>query len=244
MDVILLERIERLGNLGDVVSVKPGYARNYLLPQGKAQRASKENIEHFEKQRSTFETDNAKRREEAGKSAEAITDLMVVVIRQAGESGQLYGSVSPRDIAAEVSKKGTAIDRRQVSLDQPIKELGLHSARIALHPEVSVVITVNVALNEEDAKVRVSRAAEAASEAETAKQAEAAGPAKSKKSKDQAEPEAEADDAEPAKGKKAKDEADPEAEADDDKPAKGKKAKDEAEPADTADPADPADKAE
>lgn len=216
MDVILLERIERLGNLGDVVSVKPGYARNYLLPQGKAQRATKENIEHFEKERSAFETDNAKRREEAGKGAEAITGLMVVVIRQAGESGQLYGSVTPRDIAAEVSKKGAAIDRRQVSLDHPIKEIGLHPARIALHPEVNVTITVNVALNEEDAAARVTRTEEATSEAETAKQAEAAKPAESKKAKDQAEPEAEADE----KGK-AGDE-------------------DKAEPEDTADPTDEA----
>lgn len=216
MDVILLERIERLGNLGDVVSVKPGYARNYLLPQGKAQRATKENIEHFEKERGAFETDNATRREEASKSAEAITDLMVVVIRQAGESGQLYGSVSPRDIAAEVSKKGAAIDRRQVSLDHPIKELGLHPARITLHPEVSVVITVNVALNEEDARVRVKRAEEAAREAE---------------------PEAEAEAAKPAKGKKAKDQAEPKAEADE-KDRAGDEGK--AEPEDTADPTDKA----
>jgi len=152
MDVILLERIEKLGLMGDVVKVKPGYARNYLLPQKKAMRATKANLERFESRRAQLEADNLKQREEAEAVSGRMAGLAVVMIRQAGTSGQLYGSVTARDIAAAVTEAGFTVDRRQILLEQPIKELGLHEARIALHPEVSVPVSVNVAQSAEEAE--------------------------------------------------------------------------------------------
>ena len=154
MQIILQEDIEKLGNRGDVVTVKPGYARNYLLPQKKAMRATKENLTYFETQRAQLEANNLQRRTEATEVGGKIEGLTVVIIRQAGESGQLYGSVSARDIADAVTKANFTIEKRQVVLDRPIKNLGLHPVRVVLHPEVSVTITANVAQSAEEAEMQ------------------------------------------------------------------------------------------
>ncbi|MHA1538660.1 MAG: 50S ribosomal protein L9, partial [Alphaproteobacteria bacterium] len=138
MDVILLERIARLGELGDVVSVKAGYARNFLLPQKKALRATNENKEYYEREKTNIEKANEGKRSEAETTAAGLDGQSFVLIRQAGESGHLYGSVSARDIAGAASDKGFAVSRQQVAIDRPIKELGLHEAAIALHPELVV----------------------------------------------------------------------------------------------------------
>jgi large subunit ribosomal protein L9 len=156
MQVILLERIEALGQMGDVVKVKPGFARNFLLPQKKALRATKENREYFEKQRTQLEAQNLQRRKDAEAVAGKMDNVSVVIIRQAGEFGQLYGSVSTRDIAEAITAAGYTIDRRQVMLDLPIKTLGLHKTRVQLHPEVTVSVTVNVALSEEEAALQAA----------------------------------------------------------------------------------------
>ena len=154
MELILLERIEKLGQMGEVVRVRPGFARNYLLPQRKALRATKENMAFFEGQRQQFEADNLKRRDEAQTVARKLDGLKVVLIRSAGESGQLYGSVTARDIANAVIEAGFKIDRSQVMLDRPIKALGLHDYFIRLHPEVSVTVTVNVARSQDEAALQ------------------------------------------------------------------------------------------
>src|SRR5579883_2564776 len=152
MQVILLERIGRLGQMGDIVKVRDGYARNYLLPQGKALRATKENMSRFEKERAQLEASNLHRKEEASAVAKKLEGLSFVVIRQAGDTGQLYGSVTTRDIADTITKGGFTIERTQVLLDRPIKNLGLHNVRVGLHPEVEVVITINVARTDEEAQ--------------------------------------------------------------------------------------------
>src|SRR5882724_768026 len=154
MDVILLQRIEKLGQMGEVVKVKPGFARNYLLPQKKALRATDANRARFEKQRAQLEAINLSRREEAQKISGKVEGLTVVIIRQAGETGHLYGSVSPRDVAAAATAGGVTIERSQVLMDRPIKMLGLHPVRVALHPEVVVTITANVAKSEEEAEIQ------------------------------------------------------------------------------------------
>ena len=154
MDVILLERIERLGQIGDVVKVKPGFARNFLLPKKKALRATEANKKRFEEQRAQIEANNLKRRQEAEKISDKVDGLKVVIIRQASETGILFGSVSTRDIAEGVTKAGFTIDRAQVKLDKPIKTLGLHDVRVALHPEVIVKVTANVAKSEDEAVAR------------------------------------------------------------------------------------------
>jgi large subunit ribosomal protein L9 len=151
MQVILLERIGRLGQMGDVVTVKDGYARNFLLPQGKALRATKANRERFESQRSQLEAHNLERKSEAEAVGTKLDGQSFIIIRQAGESGQLYGSVSTRDIASAVSEGGFTIERRQVMLDRPIKSLGLHDIRIALHAEVMPHVAINVARSEDEA---------------------------------------------------------------------------------------------
>jgi large subunit ribosomal protein L9 len=151
MQVILLERIGRLGQMGDVVKVRDGFARNFLLPQGKALRATKENMSHFEKQRAQLEATNLERKQEAEAVAVKLGGLRFTVIRQAGDTGQLYGSVSTRDVADAVTAGGFTIDRMQVLLDRPIKNLGLHKVRIGLHPEVETKVVVNVARTEEEA---------------------------------------------------------------------------------------------
>ena len=151
MEVILLERIEKLGQMGDVVTVKPGYARNFLLPRKKAMRATESNRAVFEAQRAQLEAENLKRREEAEAVAEKLDGMSVVLIRQAGDSGQLYGSVTARDISDAVTEAGVTINRNQVAMDKVIKTLGLHAVKVRLHPEVSVDITGNVARSEEEA---------------------------------------------------------------------------------------------
>lgn len=151
MEIILLERIEKLGQMGDVVTVKTGYARNYLLPLKKALRASKESLAYFETQKAQLEAQNLQRKDEAASVATSMEGMAVTLIRQAGDTGQLYGSVSSRDISDAVTEAGSTIDRRQVLLEKPIKELGLHEIRLALHPEVSVGVTVNVARSEDEA---------------------------------------------------------------------------------------------
>jgi len=152
MEIILLERIEKLGQMGDVVNVKDGYARNFLLPQGKALRANKANRAHFEERRAQLEADNLENQKEAQSVAEKIDGNQYIIIRQAGESGQLYGSVSTRDIASLMTDGGATISRNQVVLDRPIKLLGLHDVRIVLHPEVFLSVVVNVARTEEEAE--------------------------------------------------------------------------------------------
>ncbi len=154
MEVILLERIETLGQMGDVVNVKPGYARNYLLPQRKALRATEENRHLFKEKRVLLEADNLERRQEAEKVGGKLDGLSVTLIRQAGEAGQLYGSVRSHDIADRVREAGFAIDRRQVQLSNPIKSVGVHEVRVELHPEVSVTISANVARSEDEAKIQ------------------------------------------------------------------------------------------
>jgi len=209
MDVILLQRIESLGQMGDVVKVKPGYARNYLLPEKKALRATKANREYFDKQRAQLEAQNLKAKGEAEAVAAKMGDTFaVVIIRSAGESGQLYGSVATRDVAEAVTKAGVTIGRAQVLLVQPIKELGLFKTRIALHPEVSVTITVNVAQSEEEAKLQaegkaVRRNADADEAPAAAEAAPAEAPAEAAPAESAAE-EAPAAEAKPKKAKKAK----------------------------------------
>jgi large subunit ribosomal protein L9 len=152
MQVILLERIGSLGQMGDIVKVKDGYARNFLLPQGKALRASDANKAEFEKQRVQLEARNLEAKKEAEAVGEKLDGQQFVAIRQAGDTGQLYGSVSTRDVAEVVSENGFSIDRRQIILAQPIKALGVHTVKVSLHPEVVVEIGVNVARSEDEAE--------------------------------------------------------------------------------------------
>ena len=157
MDVILLERVEKLGQMGQVVKVKPGYARNYLLPQKKAMRATKDNLALFETQKARLEAQNLERRKDAEQVATKVEGLAVVITRQAGETGILYGSVNARDIAEAVTAAGTSVARSQVAIDTPIKTLGLFKVRLVLHPEVSVAITVNVARSADEAELQAQR---------------------------------------------------------------------------------------
>ena len=154
MDVILLERVEKLGRIGDVVSVKPGFARNFLLPRGKALRATDANKAKFEAQRATIEADNAKRREAAEAQAKTMTDVSVVLIRQASNAGALYGSVSARDIADAITEAGHKVLKSAVVLDKPIKTLGLSDVKLVLHPEVTLTAKVNVARSPEEAELQ------------------------------------------------------------------------------------------
>jgi large subunit ribosomal protein L9 len=152
MQIILLERVGRLGQMGDIVTVKDGYARNFLLPQGKALRASKENMQEFEKRRVQLEARNLELKKEAEAVAVKLDGQQFVAIRQAGDTGQLYGSVSTRDIADTVEAGGFTINRRQAVLERPIKTLGLHEVKVALHPEVVVKIIINVARSQDEAE--------------------------------------------------------------------------------------------
>lgn len=151
MHVILLERIGRLGQMGDVVRVKDGFARNFLLPQGKALRATEANKKHFESQRVVLEARNLELKTEAEGISTKLDGQSFVSIRQAGDTGQLYGSVSTRDIAEVITAGGFTVDRRQVLLDKPIKALGVHDLRVQLHPEVTVKVSINVARSQEEA---------------------------------------------------------------------------------------------
>ena len=154
MKLILTEKVEKLGQLGDVVKVKGGYARNFLLPQGKAILASKNNLEKFEKERGVREAENIKSRTEALKLSDEIHDINIIIIRSASETGQLYGSVNKRDIAKGVTEKGFNINHQQVVLDLSIKELGLIKVKIKLHPEVIASIILNVARTLEEAEIQ------------------------------------------------------------------------------------------
>jgi large subunit ribosomal protein L9 len=154
MRIILLERIENLGQMGEVVRVKPGYARNYLLPRNKAVRATEENRKRFEATRAQLEASNLQRRSEAETVAAKLDGLSVVLIRQAGEAGQLYGSVTRRDVADAITAAGFTVDRQQIRLHQPIKALGLHTVEVGLHPEVLVSVVVNVARTQDEADVQ------------------------------------------------------------------------------------------
>jgi large subunit ribosomal protein L9 len=155
VQVILLERIERLGQMGDVVNVKPGFARNFLLPQKKALRATKQNLEVFEQRKAQLVADNLQRREEAEAVSKKMVGLTVSMVRQAGESGQLYGSVNARDIAEAVVAAGFTVQRGQVVIDKPIKAAGVHSVRVTLHPEVTVTVGVSVAPSQDEADAQL-----------------------------------------------------------------------------------------
>ena len=156
MQVILLERIAKLGQMGDVVDVKPGYARNFLLPQGKAKSASEANIASFESEKAKLEAHNLETKKEADALAEKLNGQNFVIIRSASDTGALYGSVTPRDAAEAATEAGFTVDRKQFSLKSPIKELGLHEMEIKLHPEVSASVTVNVARSQEEAELQAS----------------------------------------------------------------------------------------
>src|SRR6056297_310982 len=156
MQVILLERVAKLGQMGDVVDVKPGFARNYLLPQGKALSASNANIQGFEDQKAQLEARNLESRKEAEQLADRLDGQQFVVIRQASDGGSLYGSVSTRDAAAVATEEGFSIDRKQVLIRQPIKTLGLHDVEVHLHPEVEVTMQLNVARSPEEAELQKS----------------------------------------------------------------------------------------
>ena len=156
MEVILLQRVEKLGQMGDVVKVKPGYGRNYLLPLGKAARATREKIEEFKQKRVELEAHNLTMKREAEQVAEKMKDLSVVVLRSAGENGHLYGSIRVQDIAEGITNKGFTVNRTQVILEHPIKTLGLHKVRVNLHPEVFISVLVNVALTDEEAERQIA----------------------------------------------------------------------------------------
>lgn len=154
MQVVLLEKVEKLGELGEVVSVKPGYARNFLIPQQKALRATDDNLAYFEAEKAKIEALNAKKRDEASKLAKKIDGEKVILIRQASEGGQLYGSVSSRDIADAIAANGTELKRSQIDLNQAIKTVGLFDIDVTLHAEVKVAVTVNIARSPEEAETQ------------------------------------------------------------------------------------------
>ena len=172
MQIILLERVEKLGQMGDTVNVKPGYARNFLLPSGKALRATKENQERFEKKQAQLEAQNIEFRSEAQSVATKMENVTVVLVRQAGESGQLYGSVNARDVADELDKVGFSVGRSQVRLSKPIKALGLHKVAVSIHPEVSVSVSANVARSIEEAEIQAKTGKAVLSAAEEEARAE------------------------------------------------------------------------
>lgn len=154
MDVILLERVEKLGNIGDVVNVKPGFARNFLLPRAKALRASEANRKRFEANRAQIEADNAGRADAARRDARGVEGKSIVLIRQASNAGALYGSVAARDLAEALVESGAKVTKNQIVLDRPLKTLGLYDIRVALHPEVSVTVKVNIARSPEEAELQ------------------------------------------------------------------------------------------
>lgn len=154
IQVILQHDVDKVGKSGELVKVRPGFARNYLLPKKKALRATKDNLAYFETQRAQLEANNLARKSDASAVGEKLEGLIVVLIRQAGESGQLYGSVSARDISDAVTAAGFTVDRQQIVLDRPIKTLGLHPVRVMLHPEVGVTVIANVAQSAEAAEMQ------------------------------------------------------------------------------------------
>jgi large subunit ribosomal protein L9 len=174
MQVILLERVAKLGQMGDVVKVKDGYARNFLLPQGKALRASAANIARFEAEKAQLEARNLETKREAAALAEKLDGQSFVVIRSASDGGALYGSVTTRDVAEAATAGGFSLDKRQIVLNAPIKELGIHAVTVRLHPEVEVTINVNVARSPEEAELQASGRSiqDLAAEAEAAAEAD------------------------------------------------------------------------
>jgi large subunit ribosomal protein L9 len=168
MDVILLERIDRLGQMGDVVNVKPGFARNFLFPQKKALRANKENRAYYETKKVELEATNIKRRDEAQAIAKKMDGVKLVIIRQAGEGGQLYGSVAARDISDALTEKGFHVERTQVLLNAPIKTLGVFKTPVRLHPEVKIDVDFTVARSTEEADLKAAEAAQLLERAEDA----------------------------------------------------------------------------
>ena len=152
MEVILLERVAKLGQMGETVKVRSGYARNFLLPRGKALRATEGNKKHFETQRAQLEATNLERRKDAEAVGEKLNGQSLIILRQSGETGVLYGSVSTRDLAEIMTQNGFTVDRNQIVLNQPIKTIGLHTVPVALHPEVEVQVTINVARSPEEAE--------------------------------------------------------------------------------------------
>ena len=159
MQVILLERVPKLGQMGEIVKVRPGFARNFLIPQGKALRATDRALAAFESRRAQLETENLERKSEAEGAALHVEDASVVILRQASEGAQLYGSVSARDIAEAFSAEGIKMGRSQVRLDSPLKMLGIHAVVVALHPEVEVTVHVNIARTQEEADIQAGKAA-------------------------------------------------------------------------------------
>jgi large subunit ribosomal protein L9 len=231
MQVILLERVEKLGQMGEVVKVKDGFARNFLLPKKKALRATKDNIARFDKEKAQLEARNLTLKKEAEGVAAKLEGQTYIVLRQAGETGILYGSVSTRDISDAVTAGGVTLNRNQVTLDKAIKELGLHPVKVVLHPEVRVSITLNVARTAEEAdrqargeNVLKTEAEQARADAEALfEDAEAAR----RLNEDGEEAEAAPAEAKPKREKKAAAPKEAEADAADEKPAKKKKKKDE-----------------
>jgi len=176
MKIILLERVDKLGFMGDLVEVKTGYARNYLLPQKKALRASEENVKAFEAKRKEYEATNIARKSDAEKLAAKMSDISVTLIRQAAETGQLYGSVTGRDVAAAIIEAGYQIERRQVVLDVPFKNIGVYRVDVSLHPDVAVKVKVTVARSAEDAlKAELNDQQQQTADADMAAVQEAAG---------------------------------------------------------------------
>ena len=155
MEVILLERIEKLGQMGDVVKVKDGFARNFLLPQKKALRASEDNLAYFEKEKVTLEANNLKQKQEAEVILTKLDDFNLIIIRQAGETGQLYGSVNTNDVKTSLNENGFVVEKNQIKLDKPIKELGIHKVSVKLHPEVQAIISVIVSRTESEAETLI-----------------------------------------------------------------------------------------
>ena len=231
MQVILLERVEKLGQMGEVVKVKDGFARNFLLPRKKALRATKDNIARFDKEKAQLEARNLTLKKEAEGVAGKLDKQKFVVLRQAGETGMLYGSVSTRDIADAVSAGGISLSREQVTLDKPIKSLGLHDIKVVRHPEVRVGIVLNVARTAEEAErqargenVLKTEAEQARADAEALfEDAEAARRLNDQDGEEEAAPA----EAKPKREKKAAAPKEAEAETADEKPAKKKKKKDE-----------------
>ncbi|MFP6758604.1 MAG: 50S ribosomal protein L9 [Alphaproteobacteria bacterium] len=202
MEVILLERIEKLGQMGDLVTVKPGYARNYLLPNQKAMRATEANRQRFETERAQLEAENLDRRGEAEAVAAKMDTVSVIMVRQAGDTGQLYGSVNARDIAQAVTAEGFTVDRRQIALGHVIKTLGIHPAEVILHPEVTIAVRVNVARSEEEAKLQAQGIDVTATDLDDQDEEEARAEAEAmfEEGGDQVAEEASSEDAEPADG--------------------------------------------
>lgn len=226
MQVILLERVEKLGQMGDVVKVKEGFARNYLLPRKKALRATKANMAHFESQKAQLEARNLHLKKEADAVAAKLDKKIFAVLRQAGETGILYGSVSTRDIADAITAGGVNVSRNQVAMDKAIKMLGMHEVKVVLHPEVRVNVTLNIARTAEEAERQARGENILVSNAEAEARAEALANAEAvfEKTEEDEEPAAAEAEAKPAKAAKGK--AKEEKAADEDAPAeKGKKTK-------------------